>query len=271
MKVSLLTLTLLTFVIVHTDAQKTLPKPLQERRVRDTYVEEITYTNKRREVAIVRTFTPGGERITEEHYENFNQGIKHGLTRCWYPNGQMYWSSNFKHGQTHGPLLVYYPDGSLKRREYFKNEVSHKRECFDLLGEAQTCEAFAKPASFVGTDKEFLVSIQQKLDEAGYVPDNTTHIIGFQGVIQDNGQLTQLITLYTLPETDYLDREFTDKVKQALMQIPQWQSATIDDRPVSSAYVLALRLVGKEVHLSHLVDSSIHRSANQMFFGPHER
>lgn len=260
MKVLLLTLTLITFVIAHTDAQEILRKPLQERRVYDTYVQEITYTNKRREVAIVRTFTPSGERITEEHYESFSQGIKHGLTRSWYPNGQTYFSSDFKHGETHGPLLVYYPDGSLKRREYFKNGVSRKRECFDLTGEAQTCESFAKPANFAGTDREFMTSVEQKLEAVGYIPDNTTHIIGFQGVVQDNGQLTQLITLYTAPQTDFFNREFTDKVKQALMQIPRWQSAMIDDRPVPSTYVIALRLVGKKVYLSHLVGKEIHSS-----------
>jgi len=261
MKVLLITLTLIALVTAHTDAQKTPVKPLQERRVHDTYVEEITYTDKRREVAIVRTFTPSGERITEEQYESFNQGIKHGLTRCWYPNGQLYWSSNFKHGETHGPLLVYYSDGSLKRREYFKNEVSYKRECFDPTGEVQTCEAFAKPAGFTGTDKEFIASIEQKLQEVGYIPDNTPHTIGFQGVILDDGKLTQLVTLYAAPQTDFLNSEFTDKVKQALMQIPRWQSATVDNQPVPSAYVLELRLVGKKVHLGgHVFGREIHSS-----------
>ncbi len=267
---SLLWALLLTVpIITSSNAQKPPKKLLQERHIHDTYVEEITFLNKRRNVATVRTFTHGGERLTEEHYANYREGIKHGLTRCWHPNGKIYWSSDFKHGVTHGPLLVYYPDGSLKRREYFKNGVSRKRECFDHTGEAQSCQAFSRPASFAGTVKEFQTSVRQKLEAVGYIPDNTAHVIGFQGVIEDNGQITQLMTLYTSPETDILNREFTDKVRQALMQIPRWQSAIVDDRPISSAYVLSLLLVkkevylnnllGKEVYLNNMVEQELHR------------
>jgi hypothetical protein len=239
MKSFLLTLILTASVVVASTAQKTL----QERRVHETYVEEITFTNKYHTVATVRTFTPTGERLTEEHYANYGEGIKHGLTRCWYPSGQVYWSSDFKHGETHGPLLVYYPDGSLKRREYFKYGISRKRECFDPTGEAQVCEAFAKPASYLGTEKDFLAQLKQQLEAVGYVPDKSTRYFSIKGYVLDNGLLTNV-------GESPSNLDFADKVRLAVMRIPRWQPATIDNKSISASYWLTLRLTGNKVYLS---------------------
>lgn len=243
MKAFLCALSLTASVIAPADDQTPAKKSLQERRVHETYVEEITFTNKRREVAIVRTFTHNGERLTEEHYANFEQGRKHGLTRCWYPNGQVYWSSDFKHGEMHGPLLVYHPDGSAKRRAYFKNGQSRESQCFDQSGQSYSCDAFAKPANYVGTDKEFLTVLRQKLEEVGYVPDNTTRFVSIQGLVLDNGHLTGVVAYP-------VDYDYTDKLRLALMRIPNWQPASVDNRPVPAHYALSLRLTGREVHLN---------------------
>jgi hypothetical protein len=246
MKALLCALSLTASVIALADDHSPSKKPLQERRVHETYVEEITFTNKRRDVAIVRTFTHNGERITEEHYSNYGQGLKHGLTRCWYPNGQTYWSSDFKHGEMHGPLLVYHPDGSAKRRAYFKNGQSRESQCFDETGESQTCDAFAKPATFVGTDKEFLTLLRQKLQEVGYVPDNTTRLVSIQGIVLDNGFLTGVVAF----PADY---DYTEQLRRALMRIPRWQPASVDGRPVPAHYNISLRLTGREVHINRPV------------------
>lgn len=246
MRTFALILLLMASAMLNSTAQKASQKPLQERYVYETYIREITFTNKHRNAATVRTFTPNGERITEEHYEIYSQGIKHGLTRCWYPNGQTYWSSDFKHGETHGPLLVYYPDGSPKRREYFRNGQSRESHCFDISGQPITCDPFARPATYVGTDKEFLAQFKQKLAEVGYVPDNTRHLVSIKGIMLDDGQLTDIVVV--LPG-DVNNQDSPKKIGQALMLMPRWQPASVDNNPIPTHYVLSLVLAGREVHL----------------------
>lgn len=217
--------------------------PLFERRVHETYIEEITFTNKRREVATVRTFTLSGQRVTEEHYEHYEKGIKHGLTRCWYPNGQTYWSSDFKHGDMNGPLLVYYPDGSPKRRDYFRMGVSRKNTCFDLQGAIYPCDAFAKPASFLGTQTDFLAVLMASLNEVGFEKQNQGQFLSFKGIIQENGQLTGI-------EVYPAENPLSEPLKIALSRVGRWKPASVDNEPIATHYFLTLLIQGREVFIS---------------------
>ncbi len=217
--------------------------PLVERRVHATYTEEITFLNRRREVATVRTFATDGHRITEEHYANYEQGIKHGLTRCWYPNGQTYWSSDFKHGDMHGPLLVYYADGATKRREYFKRGLSRESKCFDATGQAIPCESFAKPASFPGLEKEFLKELGAKLAESGYKTRNESQYLTYQVVVEEDGTLG-LINVYPT------DHELATPLRKALGQLINWKPATVDNAPVAAHFGQTLIFHGKDVYVS---------------------
>ncbi len=218
-------------------------RPLFERRVHETYTEEITFTNKQREIATVRTFTPSGQRITEEHYGNYQQGIKHGLTRCWYPNGQTYWSSDFKHGDMNGPLLVYYPDGSTKRREYFRRGISRENTCFNPLGATHPCEAFAKPASFLGTQTDFLAVLMAHLSEVGFEKQNQGQLLSVKGIVEENAQFTNIEVYPT-------DNPLADPLKKALSQIPRWKPASVDNEPIATRYFLTLLIQGKEVFIN---------------------
>ena len=217
--------------------------PLFERRIQETYIEEITFTNKRREIATVRTFTHSGQRITEEHYANYDKGIKHGLTRCWYPNGQTYWWSDFKHGDMNGPLLVYYPDGSPKRRDYFRMGVSRKNTCFDLQGAVYPCDAFAKPASFLGTETDFLAVLMAYLNEVGFEKQNQGQFLSFKGVIEENGQLTGV-------EVYPAENPLSEPLKKALLRPLRWKPASVDNEPIATHYFLTLLIQGKEVFVS---------------------
>ncbi|MCY7357961.1 MAG: hypothetical protein LH609_10965 [Rudanella sp.] len=222
---------------------RTRSGPLFERRIHETYIEEIRFTNKWREMATVRTFTHSGQRITEEHYANYDKGIKHGLTRCWYPNGQTYWSSDFKHGDMNGPLLVYYPDGSTKRREYFRMGVSRENTCFNPDGTTHPCEAFAKAASFLGTEKEFLTALKNKLAQVGFDVRNQDQHVSFQGIIEENGQLTGIIV-------NPADHELTEPLQKALSDLPHWKPATVDNEPVATHYYQSLLIQGREVYIN---------------------
>jgi|GEM_PF-6519088 len=243
MKLPAILLFFATTALAQNNEGDTHPNPLMERRVHETYTEEITFMNKRREVAIVRTFSPSGQRITEEHYENYDQGIKHGLTRCWYPNGQTYWSSDFKHGDLNGPLLVYYTDGAAKRREYFKQGTSRKSTCFDPQGVAHPCDAFAKPASFSGTANEFQATLKKQLTLVGFELRNQEQYISYQGIIEENGQMTG-ITVYPT------GHELTEPLKKALSGLPRWKPATVDNEPVATHYYQTLLILGREIYVN---------------------
>ena len=243
MKLTIVFLVLSYAAFAQPSELRTRSGPLFERRVHQTYIEEIRFTNKRREVATVRTFTLSGGRVTEEHYANYDKGIKHGLTRCWYPNGQTYWSSDFKHGDMNGPLLVYYPDGAAKRREYFRMGVSRKNTCFDSQGVMYPCDAFAKPASFSGTEKEFLAALMAQLKEVGFEKQNQGQYVSFKGIVEDNGQLTGV-------EIHPTDNPLAEPLKKALSRFPAWKPALVDNEPIATHYFLSLLIQGREVYIN---------------------
>lgn len=217
--------------------------PLVERRTHPTYTEEITFINKRREIATVRTFTLSGQRITEEHYANYEKGEKHGLTRCWYPNGQTYWYADFKHGEMHGPLLVYHPDGSTKRREYFKHGYSRESQCFGIDGEPYSCDAFAKPADHPGTEKEYLAALEEQLSQTGFKPINETQLITFHALVEEDGSLG-VVTIQPA------DHALATPLRLALNQLTQWKPATVDNKPVAAQYSQKLFIQGRDIHIA---------------------
>lgn len=239
----LTTLFLILNYVAFAQPRESRTRSLFERRVHDTYIEEITFTNKRRDIATVRTFTHSGQRITEEHYADYDKGIKHGLTRCWYPNGQTYWSSDFKYGDMNGPLLVYYPDGSTKRREYFRLGFSRENICFDPEGAVYACDAFAKPSSFSGTEKEFLTALMTQLKEAGFEKQNQSQYVSFKGIVDEN---SQFINIEVYPT----DSPLAEPLKKALSRIPRWKPATVDNEPIATHYYSSLLIQGQEIYIN---------------------
>lgn len=230
-------------LVVSAPAPNPEVNPLFERRDHGTYIEEITFLNKRREVAVVRTFTPSGVRIAEEHYVNYDQGIKHGITRSWYPNGQTYWSCDYKNGEMHGPLLVFYPDGSTKRRAYYKWGMPRESKCFDQNGQPLLCDDFIKPAGMAMTEADFLATLKAELRKGGFESTNLDRYVSVLGIIEADGLLTNLSI--SAPDDD-----LSEVLKTAVKQIPRWKPATVDGNPVPGHYYVSLLVRNREVYLS---------------------
>ena len=203
--------------------------PLFERRVHQTYIEEITFINARRETAIVRTFTRDNQRIAEEHYANYDQGTKYGLTRCWYPNGQLYWACQYKLGDMHGPLFVYHPDGSTKRREYFKRGKSNESQCFDAAGQVVDCKSFVQSAGFSGTDRELTDALKKQFDSMNIARLDNGRYISVRGIVEEDGSLTNV-------NIHPSNHELAEPLKIAIARLPYWQPALVDDQVVPGHY-----------------------------------
>lgn len=220
-------------------------QPLTERRDHVTYIEEITFLNQRREVAVVRTFTPAKQRITEEHYVNYDQGIRHGLTRCWYPNGQTYWSVDFKHGDMHGPLLVYHPDGTVKRRAYYKRGLDKENACFDAAGGSVACKPFTQAAAFRGSDRELASELNEQFEQLNVKRIDNGRYISVRGIIEEDGSLTN-VSIYPS------DHELAEPFKKAIAQLPRWQPALVDDQVVATHYTQSFLIRERDIQVIRL-------------------
>lgn len=203
-----------------------------ERKEYADVIEEITYHDRRKEFATVRYFDRQGNRLSEEHYNNYQLRIKHGQTRFWYPNGQVHWSCDFNNNLISGPFFAYYEDGSLKRREYYKYGIVRRGQCFTPEGVALACEPFIRKAQFAGGREKFLQFLRKKLEKVK--PEMSPTFVTLEGMVLPDG--TALIHR-ALPE-----RDISMQVLATIGEMPRWEPAMVDGVPVQSAFALTLIL-----------------------------
>ena len=227
---------LITGLLVYaSDDTSRQAKRLKERVERKEYadvIEEIMYHDRRKEFATVRYFDKLGNRLSEEHYSNYQLRIKHGQTRFWYGNGQLHWSCDFNSNQINGPFFAFYEDGSMKRREYYKYGYVKKGECFTPEGEPYPCDPFVKKAQFAGGSEKFIQFLRKKLYHIR--PATTPTFVTLEGTVLPDG--TALISK-VLPE-----RDLSLQVVAAIGEMPRWEPAKVDGLPVQSAFLLTLAL-----------------------------
>jgi antitoxin component YwqK of YwqJK toxin-antitoxin module len=64
----------------------------------------------------------------------FKDGMQHGTTRGWHPNGRLRRESMYRHNALHGQHREYYDDGRLKKDEEYENGVCLRSQEWDKDG-----------------------------------------------------------------------------------------------------------------------------------------
>ena len=59
---------------------------------------------------------------TVSHRSEYKQGIRHGMARSYYPNGQVADEVNWNHDKKDGPWKQFFEDGSIKLTATYKND-----------------------------------------------------------------------------------------------------------------------------------------------------
>ncbi|MGA0555216.1 toxin-antitoxin system YwqK family antitoxin [Larkinella sp. VNQ87] len=208
-----------------------------ERRQYRNSIEEITYHDRWKKVATVRLFDLNNQRLAEEHYSDFQQRIRHGRARFWYPTGQLHWTCDFKENQINGPFFSYYEDGTLKRRELYRQGFARKGECYTADGTAVDCQPLVQPSDFEGGSKKFVQFLRERLRK--FQPTNPSQFITLEGSLSEEGILFGLHPVSYIEQRS-AEREMVRQMVEALRDMPRWRPMIIDDQPVQSDVLISI-------------------------------
>ncbi|RRB07572.1 toxin-antitoxin system YwqK family antitoxin [Larkinella rosea] len=199
-------------------------------------IEEVTYHDRWKKVATVRMYDKAHQRLSEEHYNDFQLGIRHGQTRCWYPNGQLHWTCDFKQNEINGPFFSYYEDGALKRRELYRRGTVRKGECFSPDGTLVSCQPLSQKAEFEGGPKKFIAFLKTRLEHLQ--PENPALFFTLRATLSPDGILFGLQTLPYMEQRPEPERRFAKQVVENLRDMPRWKPVVFDDQTVQSDLVI---------------------------------
>ena len=86
-----------------------------------------------------------GRRLMAMHYQ---QGILHGVTESWHPNGQLAMHQEYHHGRLQGVARYFSEEGVLIREEHWREGQLHGEcRCFYPSGQMQMRTVAGRPAS----------------------------------------------------------------------------------------------------------------------------
>lgn len=212
-----------------------------ERREFRNSVEEITYHDRHQRVATVRTFDKFDRKLSEEHYSDFQQRIRHGQTRTWYPSGQLHWTCDFKQSQMNGPFISYYADGTMKRRERYRlGQVRKGGQCFTPEGEAIACQPLVQNTEFEGGSRKFTQFLRERL---GRIKSSEPSVfITLEGTVSEEGQLSNLRPLPYMKHRPESERELANQLIDVLAETPRWRPLIIDDQSTPSSLLISIQL-----------------------------
>ncbi|MFD1143284.1 toxin-antitoxin system YwqK family antitoxin [Larkinella insperata] len=210
-------------------------------------VQEITYHDRWKKMATVQTFDKANRRLSEEHYRDYQQRIRHGRTRSWFPNGQLHWTCDFKDNQINGPFFSYYEDGTLKRRELYRlGQVRRKGECFTANGEPTPCQPLVQQAEFEGGPKKFVQFLKGRLRQI-QSPEPSIFIT-LEGTLSESGILYNLRPMSYLKNRPESEQKLASQLVENLRDMPQWRPLVIDDQATQSDLLISIHLYGGRVY-----------------------
>lgn len=87
-------------------------------------------------------FTRRKELVLKGYYR---EGLKDGIWKSWYPNGNLYVTQEWDKGQKDGAFRVYQPDGRFKEKGNYKNgELSGSRVSYFDNGKVRLTETYRR-------------------------------------------------------------------------------------------------------------------------------
>ncbi len=95
-------------------------------------------------------------------YLQWHQGAIHGLSRSWYPNGNLESEREFCDNKRHGISSAWYSDGTLRLIETYENDLLKEGSYYSKLGEniVSTVENGAGAATLYDSEGRFLNNVE---------------------------------------------------------------------------------------------------------------
>lgn len=80
--------------------------------------------------------------VEETHYDKL--GNKHGTYREWHPNGKLWVEQNHKHGIRHGINKLWFDNGQINQRVKFQDGYICELTNWDIRGALLTHKTYTK-------------------------------------------------------------------------------------------------------------------------------
>jgi hypothetical protein len=236
------------FGMFHWGAMASQPDSLWrtvERKNFATHDEEVTYHDKKKLFATLRTYDKAGRLQTETNFKDYRAGIRQGFSKGFYANGQLYWSADYQNNIATGEFRVYYEDGTIKRREYYrKGGLRKEAYCYNQIGEEIPFYEFSADASFPNGDYALQAYLRKQIKniKAGSQPE----FYSCELLIQSDS----LVSVIRYGPTERLPIDLLNKI---ISEMPRWWPAHTDQIAYDQPFTLNLAFKSNTVYISHLM------------------
>ena len=187
---------------------------------------------------VERTYFKTGIIHSEIMYSNYFRGVKNGVCKVWFDNGDLKSEVNFKEGFPDGLAIMFWSNGNPKRIEIFRNGVCIKGDCFSPVGTEIPYFDFQSKPKFPGGDAALIKFIAEN---AKYPKD--ARKFGTQGtvytrfIITSNGEIDQTEILHGINSL------FNEEAMRVIKTMPKWIPAYSDGEPLSVQFIVPVNFV----------------------------
>ncbi|MDO9510116.1 MAG: TonB family protein [Bacteroidales bacterium] len=223
---------ILTFLLaLSVDAQDTLRRNKNQRLAKpgeDVETYSIVYHSlDSSRGAMVKTYSADWKLVYETSYSDYEKLIADGISKTWYPDGQLKREINYKKGLLHGCFESWYPDGTLKRKDKYSNGEVMNGQCFGRDGSDTTWYKYEIWPEYPGGERAFHKFLESNIkypDKARNKHKSGTVYLQF--CVETDGTISDIVILKGICES--LDKE----ALRLASKIEQWKPGFIDGVPI---------------------------------------
>lgn len=155
--------------------------------------------------------------------------LQHGLTRQWYPSGQLKREVNYRNGNISGRLVTYWENGQVKRSNVDSTGKLVETRCFDKTGKQVPVYPYAKGALF----RKGSLSIKAYLDSAIVYPPKAIEN-GIEGSVMVNAGIQKDGKIGKIKTITSDDAVLEEELKRVVKGMPRWTIAFKDGENANS-------------------------------------
>lgn len=130
---------------------------------------------------VVKYTTLTGKLISEAEYKNIDRLILNGISKTYYPNGNLKSQVPYIENLIHGEITCYYPEGQLKRKDIYEYNRFVQGVCYGLNGQEKKHTDYFTLAEYPGGIRELYKFIYT---HTYYPPEALEQ--GIEGTVQVN-------------------------------------------------------------------------------------
>ena len=174
-------------------------------------------------------------KVSERRMKQINNAFcLQGLSKTWYPTGELKSSIHYKEGNVHGSLIKYDKSGSIVREDRYENGKMISGKCYDQDGnEIDYVDYFTKLGMKGVKDNDYLQLISKKLTYPSKAKrKGQSGVVLASAIVSKTGALTDIQIVNSVSKE--LDRE----VVRVLNDLPNFTPMTMEGEAIATLLYL---------------------------------